>query len=215
MKGGSGQVQTVSIIDTISELASNQGDRAKITQVAKLSARPRPSPASHAAASAASGSLSLSSSSPASGPRAAVSSSFLATNINISQMSLPPTPGPGPAPAPAHAPGRVYSSRVGVARSPAMEEFASGLGRSSGQLNSTLRSPDTEPGDRRQRRRKKMRPVKSAGRGQGETPDWIKDLFNVAKRGNLERLVSRYYCLKWVVGRITGSIQHMVLLISK
>ena len=42
MKGGSGQVQTVSIIDTISELASNQGDRAKITQVAKLSARPRP-----------------------------------------------------------------------------------------------------------------------------------------------------------------------------
>ena len=71
-----------------------------------------------------------------------------------------------------------------------MEEFASGLGRSSGQLNSTMRSPDTEPGDRRQRRRKKMRPVKSAGRGQGETPDWIKDLFNVAKRGNLERLVS-------------------------
>ena len=213
MKGGSGQVQTVSIIDTISELASNQGDRAKITQVAKLSARPRPSPASHAAASAASGSLSLSSSSPASGPRAAVSSSFLATNINISQMSLPPTPGPAPGPAPA--PSRVYSSRVGVARSPAMEEFASGLGRSSGQLNSTLRSPDTEPGDRRQRRRKKMRPVKSAGRGQGETPDWIKDLFNVAKRGNLERLVSRYYCLKWVVGRITGSFQHMVLLISK
>ena len=188
MKGGSGQVQTVSIIDTISELASNQGDRAKITQVAKLSARPRPSPASHAAASAASGSLSLSSSSPASGPRAAVSSSFLATNINISQMSLPPTP--GPAPAPSSAPSRVYSSRVGVARSPAMEEFASGLGRSSGQLNSTMRSPDTEPGDRRQRRRKKMRPVKSAGRGQGETPDWIKDLFNVAKRGNLERLVS-------------------------
>ena len=188
MKGGSGQVQTVSIIDTISELASNQGDRAKITQVAKLSARPRPSPASHAAASAASGSLSLSSSSPASGPRAAVSSSFLATNINISQMSLPPTPGPAPAHGPA--PSRVYSSRVGVARSPAMEEFASGLGRSSGQLNSTMRSPDTEPGDRRQRRRKKMRPVKSAGRGQGETPDWIKDLFNVAKRGNLERLVS-------------------------
>ena len=100
MKGGSGQVQTVSIIDTISELASNQGDRAKITQVAKLSARPRPSPASHAAASAASGSLSLSSSSPASGPRAAVSSSFLATNINISQMSLPPTPGPAPPLAP-------------------------------------------------------------------------------------------------------------------
>ena len=188
MKGGSGQVQTVSIIDTISELASNQGDRAKITQVAKLSARPRPSPASHAAASAASGSLSLSSSSPASGPRAAVSSSFLATNINISQMSLPPTPGPAPGPAPASS--RVYSSRVGVARSPAMEEFASGLGRGSGQLNSTMRSPDTEPGDRRQRRRKKMRPVKSAGRGQGETPDWIKDLFNVAKRGNLERLVS-------------------------
>ena len=101
-------------------------------------------------------------------------------------MSLPPTPGP----APSSAPSRVYSSRVGVARSPAMEEFASGLGRGSGQLNSTMRSPDTEPGDRRQRRRKKMRPVKSAGRGQGETPDWIKDLFNVAKRGNLERLVS-------------------------
>ena len=208
MKGGSGQVQTVSIIDTISELASNQGDRAKITQVAKLSARPRPGPASHAAASAASGSLSLSSSSPASGPRAAVSSSFLATNINISQMSLPPTPGPAPGPAPASS--RVYSSRVGVARSPAMEEFASGLGRSSGQLNSTMRSPDTEPGDRRQRRRKKMRPVKSAGRGQGETPDWIKDLFNVAKRGNLERLVStKMGC--WSYNRF----QHMVLLISK
>ena len=36
MKGGSGQVQTVSIIDTISELASNHGDRAKITQVSRL-----------------------------------------------------------------------------------------------------------------------------------------------------------------------------------
>ena len=33
MKGTNGQVQTVSIIDTISQLATNQGDRAKITQV--------------------------------------------------------------------------------------------------------------------------------------------------------------------------------------
>ena len=33
MKGTNGQVQTVSIMDTISQLATNQGDRAKITQL--------------------------------------------------------------------------------------------------------------------------------------------------------------------------------------
>ena len=164
MKGGSGQVQTVSIIDTISELASNQGDRAKITQVAKLSARPRPSPASHAAASAASGSLSLSSSSPASGPRAAVSSSFLATNINISQMSLP-------------------VSRSAVSLNTNFEEFASGL-ESSGYLNSTMAGQE-RPGVVRDTRRR----LRGRVRGQGETPDWIRQLFGFAKKGNLERLV--------------------------
>merc|ERR1719367_1465440 len=63
------------------------------------------------------------------------------------------------------------------------DDFSSGLNKT-GYLNSTM----NDLGDRRQRRRKKIRNVKTGVRGQGETPDWIKELFNFAKKGNLEKL---------------------------
>ena len=218
MKGGSAQVQTVSIIDTISELASNQGDRAKITQVR----------------SARTSSSSPSSKYPPPPPRHPMmsmpASNFLATNINISQMSLPPhnsSAMSGTSSIP-------HSSMSGVSSIPhnssamsgtasvlqnsmsgsssiphnsmsstsgsrmfsvnkavngrAFEEFSTGLSRSSGFLNSTMKSMETDLGERR--RRKKVRNLKNGARGQGETPDWIKELFNFAKKGDLEQLVS-------------------------
>ena len=102
MKGGSGQVQTVSIIDTISELASNHGDRAKITQVSRSSRISASIPSSSTRPSSQHpSSLSITSSSTkypqvppppplnSRHPVMSVPSNFLATNINISQMSLP------------------------------------------------------------------------------------------------------------------------------
>ena len=71
----------------------------------------------------------------------------------------------------------------------AFDEFSSGLNRS-GFLNSTMKSMEPELGERR-RRRKKVRNVKNGTRGPGETPDWIKELFNFAKKGDLEQLVSK------------------------
>ena len=66
-------------------------------------------------------------------------------------------------------------------------DFTSGLNRS-GYHNSTMKSLDTsDMSDRRVRKKKKMR---NGVRGQGETPDWIKEVFNFAKKGNLEKLVS-------------------------
>ena len=50
-------------------------------------------------------------------------------------------------------------------------------------------------GDRR-RRKKKIRNVKNLRngvRGQGETPDWIKQVFDFAKKGDLEQLVSSFF----------------------
>jgi hypothetical protein len=32
--------------------------------------------------------------------------------------------------------------------------------------------------------------------GQGETPDWIRELFALARRGNLDKLVSCAHCLR-------------------
>ena len=91
-------------------------------------------------------------------------SKFLATNINISQMSLP-------------------VSRSAVSLNTNFEEFASGL-ESSGYLNSTMAGQE-RPGVVRDTRRR----LRGRVRGQGETPDWIRQLFGFAKKGNLERLV--------------------------
>ena len=63
------------------------------------------------------------------------------------------------------------------------EEFASGL-ETSGYLNSTMASQE-RPVVTRENRRK----LRGRVRGQGETPDWIRQLFGFAKKGNLERLV--------------------------
>ena len=91
-------------------------------------------------------------------------SKFLATNINISQMSLP-------------------VSRSAVSLNTNFEEFASGL-ETSGFLNSTMAGQE-RPVVARENRRK----LRGRVRGQGETPDWIRQLFGFAKKGNLERLV--------------------------
>ena len=64
------------------------------------------------------------------------------------------------------------------------EEFASGL-ETSGFLNSTMAGQE-RPVVARETRRK----LRGRVRGQGETPDWIRQLFGFAKKGNLERLVS-------------------------
>ena len=63
------------------------------------------------------------------------------------------------------------------------EEFASGL-ETSGYLNSTMAGQE-RPGVVRDNRRR----LRGRVRGQGETPDWIRQLFGFAKKGNLERLV--------------------------
>jgi len=68
---------------------------------------------------------------------------------------------------------------------PNFDEFSSGLGKAP-YLNSTLKiDSDTE---RRRRRVKKPRSNIRVGRGQGETPDWIRELFGFARKGNLDRL---------------------------
>ena len=71
----------------------------------------------------------------------------------------------------------------------AFDDFSSGLNRS-GFLNSTMKSLETDLGERRRRRKKVRNGVKNGARGPGETPDWIKELFNFAKKGDLEQLVS-------------------------
>ena len=84
----------------------------------------------------------------------------------------------------------VSGKGASVVNGRAFDEFGSGLNRS-GFLNSTMKSLETDLGERR-RRRKKVRNVKNGARGPGETPDWIKELFNFAKKGDLEQLVSSY-----------------------
>ena len=109
-------------------------------------------------------------------------SKFLATNINISQMSLPVS-------------GRFSSTKLSASNNSAVsmnnfEEFSSGLD-TSGFLSSTIAGPE-RPVARDSRRRTRGRRLKKnlEVRGQGETPDWIRQLFGFAKKGNLERLVS-------------------------
>ena len=195
MKGTNGQVQTVSIIDTISELASNHGDRAKITQVSKVSSR---TSSSSPGTVTSPGGPKFPPPPPPLNPRHPVMSvppTFLATNISISQMSLPPhntgVSGTSSMSTILH---NSNSSRhkslmtptsSGSRHSGNFDDFSSGLNKS-GYLNSTM----NDMADRRQRRRKKVRNIKTGVRGQGETPDWIKELFNFAKKGNLEKLVS-------------------------
>ena len=198
MKGTNGQVQTVSIIDTISELASNHGDRAKITQVSKVSSR---TSSSSPGTVTSPGGPKFPPPPPPLNPRHPVMSvppTFLATNISISQMSLPPhntgVSGTSSMSTILH---NSNSSRhkslmtptsSGSRHSGNFDDFSSGLNKS-GYLNSTM----NDMADRRQRRRKKVRNIKTGVRGQGETPDWIKELFNFAKKGNLEKLVSITY----------------------
>ncbi len=54
-------------------------------------------------------------------------------------------------------------------------------------MNSTIRTPGLVE-DRRKRFRKGGRCSKNTG-GEGQTPYWIRELFLVVKRGNLEKLV--------------------------
>ena len=56
-------------------------------------------------------------------------------------------------------------------------------------LNSTLRP--SAAGGEADRRRRRTRRGGGRGGGQGETPDWIRDLFVLVRRGNLDKLVSR------------------------
>ena len=164
MKGSNGQVQTVSIIDTISELASNHGDRAKITQVSKVSSRTSSSSPGTASVTSPGGPK-FPPPPPPLNPRhpvMSVPSNFLATNISISQMSLPP-----------HNTGMSGTSSMssilqnsstsrhkslmtptstGSRHSGNFDDFSSGLNKT-GYLNSTM----NDLGDRRQRRRKKIR----------------------------------------------------------
>ena len=218
MKGNNGQVQTVSIIDTISELANNQGDRAKLTQLSKSSRNQSPGNASRISTRnqspgrAANLQLQLAPNSrlppsPPSGPRShppppplnprspkvTVPSNLLATNINIGpqsfkQMSLTSRTSPS-----SQYNGSNYSVNKlgnihvnGLVR-PNFDEFSSGLGKAP-YLNSTLKIDSDS--DRRRRRVKKPRSNIRVGRGQGETPDWIRELFGFARKGNLDRLVS-------------------------
>ena len=180
MKGTNGQVQTVSIIDTISELATNQGDRAKITQVsngASKTTRINTSSTSSSPSKPGFSALSLSSGAPRYPPQPppvlSPPSKFLATNINISQMSLPVSTRFG----------NTSASASAVSLNTNFEEFASGL-ETSGYLNSTMAGQE-RPGVVRDNRRR----LRGRVRGQGETPDWIRQLFGFAKKGNLERLV--------------------------
>jgi len=216
MKGTSGQVQTVSIIDTISELANNQGDRAKLTQVAKSSRNQSPGNASRISSRnqspgrATNLQLQLAPNtrhppSPPSGPRShppppplnprspkvTVPSNLLATNINIGpqsfkQMSLTSRTSPS-----SQYNGSNYSVNKlgsihvnGLVR-PNFAEFSSGLGKAP-YLNSTLKIDSDQ--ERRKRRMKKPRSNIRVGRGQGETPDWIRELFGFARKGNLDGL---------------------------
>ena len=218
MKGGSAQVQTVSIIDTISELASNQGDRERITQVrATRTSAPGTSMSAPAPIKYPLLGSEQTSKYPPPPPRHPMmslpASNFLATNINISQMSLPPHNSMSGASSVLHSMSgtasiphssmssssgprqfSVSSKAASAATGRAFDEFSSGLDRS-GFLNSTMKSLETDLGERR-RRRKKIRSVKNGARGPGETPDWIKELFNFAKKGDLEQLVSD---LTWII----------------
>ena len=101
-------------------------------------------------------------------------SKFLATNINISQMSLPVS---------SRFANTSAASASAVSLNTNFEEFASGL-ETSGFLNSTMAGQE-RPVVTRENRRK----LRGRVRGQGETPDWIRQLFGFAKKGNLERLV--------------------------
>ena len=82
------------------------------------------------------------------------------------------------------------SNSSAVSMNTNFEEFSSGL-ETSGFLSSTLAGPE-RPVVRDSRRRSRGRRTKKSleVRGQGETPDWIRQLFGFAKKGNLERLVS-------------------------
>lgn len=216
MKGNNGQVQTVSIIDTISELANNQGDRAKLTQLSKSSRNQSPGNASRISSRnqspgrATNLQLQLAPNprlppSPPSGPRShppppplnprspkvTVPSNLLATNINIGPQSLKPMSLTSRTSPSSQYNGSNYSVNklgsihvTGLVR-PNFDEFSSGLGKAP-YLNSTLKiDSDIE---RRRRRVKKPRSNIRVGRGQGETPDWIRELFGFARKGNLDRL---------------------------
>ena len=199
-------MQTVSIIDTISELASNQGDRERITQVrATRTSAPGTSLSAPAPIKYPLLGSEQTSKYPPPPPRHPMmslpASNFLATNINISQMSLPPHNSmsasiPHSSMSGSSGPRQfsVSSKAASAATGRAFDEFSSGLDRS-GFLNSTMKSLETDLGERR-RRRKKIRSVKNGARGLGETPDWIKELFNFAKKGDLEQLVSD---LTWII----------------
>ena len=91
--------------------------------------------------------------------------------------------------------GRFSSTKLSASNNSAVsmnnfEEFSSGLD-TSGFLSSTIAGPE-RPVARDSRRRTRGRRLKKnlEVRGQGETPDWIRQLFGFAKKGNLERLVS-------------------------
>ena len=81
------------------------------------------------------------------------------------------------------------SNNSSVSMNTNFEEFSSGLD-SSGFLSSDLAVPErnlVKDSRRKARGRKIKRSLEV--RGQGETPDWIRQLFGFAKKGNLERLV--------------------------
>ena len=85
---------------------------------------------------------------------------------------------------------RFNNTKLSASNNTNLEEFSSGL-ETSGFLSSTLavqERPVVRDSRRRTRGRRSKRGVEV--RGQGETPDWIRQLFGLAKKGQLERLVS-------------------------
>ena len=80
----------------------------------------------------------------------------------------------------------------------------SGLNSVSGYMNSTLRPGVTAnssggvapeitaaESERRRRRNKKSGGSRPSAGGSGDTPDWIRNVFVICRRGQLEKLVSR------------------------
>ena len=173
MKGNSGHVQTVSIIDTISELAGGGAGGGGAGQAGRRlggggGVRPRlgrsqsPGPPSNP--------LSLQRAPPPPLPRLPRMAGLLGnggtghltTSISVNSLHSLPS----------------YSfSDLRSAPAPAHQQRP-GLNHSSTVV------------DRRKRRGRRGRGGQGGSRGHSETPDWIRELFLWARKGDLERLVS-------------------------
>ena len=192
MKTNGGQVQTVSIIATISELAHNQ--RSAITSdhqpdkvpplqelryplhLPSLPAPPSPPPGprSHPPPPPLN---------PRS-PKMTVPATMMVPRTAAAASSTPHQTVNG------HTMTKLERLNVSAIVRPNFDELSNGLVKSEYMNSTNVRR--MEEGERRRRRVKKTGMARSGGRGQGQTPDWIRDIFGIAKKGNLEQLVSNF-----------------------